>query len=132
MILQAESKREYEEVSVKESIQTAVFSLPLINLHPHLKDIYWNEYLSWNDGGAVNTHLCGFHIWFVLGHNCHSWYQSLRQLVSELAEALMWISAFLSQWICTVNNISRQIYLTDNPEVTTSPSKCHTCTNTAR
>uniref|UniRef100_A0A3B4VNT2 Adaptor protein, phosphotyrosine interacting with PH domain and leucine zipper 2 n=1 Tax=Seriola dumerili TaxID=41447 RepID=A0A3B4VNT2_SERDU len=29
---------------------------------------------------------------------------------------LMWISLFLSQWICTVNNISRQIYLTDNPE----------------
>lgn len=28
MILQAESKREYEEVSVKESIRTAVFDLP--------------------------------------------------------------------------------------------------------
>lgn len=27
MILQAESKREYEEVSVKESIQTALFHL---------------------------------------------------------------------------------------------------------
>lgn len=24
---------------------------------------------------------------------------------------------FLLQWICTINNISKQIYLTENPEV---------------
>lgn len=65
---------------------------------------------------------------FVLGHFCHSWYQSFRQLVSELTKALMWISAFLSQWICTVNNISRQIYLTDNPEVTHILPASHTRT----
>lgn len=36
----------------------------------------------------------------------------------------MWIFFCFSQWICTVNNISRQIYLTDNPEVPNT----HTCT----
>ncbi len=72
---------------------------------------------------------------FVLGQiwlACHIWYQSsvFRRHVSELEEALIWISVFLSQWICTVNNISRQIYLTDNPEVTHTPTRIHTTAHT--
>lgn len=30
------------------------------------------------------------------------------------------------QWICTLNNISRQIYLTDNPEVGLCQKTSHT------
>lgn len=55
-----------------------------------------------------------------LGYICHSQYQS----ASELTGALMRI-LFLLQWICTVNNISRQIYLTDNPEVADMDAICH-------
>lgn len=50
MILQAESKREYEEVSVKESVQTAGFHLLL---QPHLDDISWNKYVLKNEGQAA-------------------------------------------------------------------------------
>lgn len=61
MILQAESKREYEEVSVKEAVETAVFYL-LYCFISSSKDICccWYKYQSNNNGGAVETYLCGF------------------------------------------------------------------------
>lgn len=60
MILQAESKKEYEEVSVKEK-QLCFFLSIILHLHP--EDICCYKYLSQNNGGAVATHLCGFHVW---------------------------------------------------------------------
>lgn len=123
MILQAESKREYEEVSLKMYIR------PFSVLSPFFIYIFISElssrkkYLSKNDGGELSSLICVvFMFWFVLEHVCHSWYQSFRRLVLELkGKPLSGYLLFffsLSQWICTVNNISRQIYLTDNPEVT--------------
>lgn len=50
-----------------------------------------------------------------LSQLCHHVISGLTIL--ELHTDLMWKCVFVFQWICTVNNISRQIYLTDNPEV---------------
>lgn len=115
MILQAESKREYEEVSVEIKYSSFIYIF-ISNTGVCLIPI---EKLS--------TLTCVLFIFaFGLRHICHSLYHSLRQHVStgNPNVDLCGVFFFSPQWICTVNNISRQIYLTDNPEVThTLPEK---------
>ena len=65
MILQAESKREYEEVSVKEAVRTAVFDPTYCFTFPSQRHLLvQSKYQSYNNVGAVETYLCGFQIWF--------------------------------------------------------------------
>lgn len=68
MILQAESKREYEEVSVKESVQTAAFDLPLL-FYIFIPKISAGTSISHRTMEELSRLICAvFTFGFVLGH----------------------------------------------------------------
>ena len=98
MILQAESKREYEEVCI---IPVKSF-VPVSFIHV-LKDIV--TFSSMKVLLACLSHAAIEEL-FEIPDVC--WAMDVSLILSSVSHL---------QWICTLNNISRQIYLTDNPEV---------------